>query len=249
MNEKYNEHVNVSVILPAYNEAETLHTAVERVLDFLSEIVDSYEVMIAEDGSTDGTDRIASRLSEKHSRVEHIHSDIRLGKGQALRNALKKSKGEILVYMDVDLATDIKDAKALVDSIRGGYDFVIGSRRLQESREERKIMRKIASRAYNLLAKKFLNSEICDHQCGFKAFHRKPLLRILDDVDAVHWFWDTELLVRASQRGFRIKEIPVTWKGLGKTKVNLFTDALSMGFQIFKLWWKLRNQVFTEENP
>jgi len=130
-----------------------------------------------------------------------------------------------------------------------GYDFVIGSRRLQDSREERKIMRKIASRAYNLLAKKFLNSEICDHQCGFKAFHRKPLLRILDDVDAVHWFWDTELLVRASQRGFRIKEIPVTWKGLGKTKVNLFTDALSMGFQIFKLWWKLRNQVFTEENP
>jgi hypothetical protein len=87
-----------------------------------------------------------------------------------------------------------------------------------------------------------LGSKVKDHQCGFKAFRREPLLQLLDEVAANHWFWDTELLVRAHRRGYRIKEIPVLWKSGRETKVRLLHDSLYMGWQIFSLWWHLKVQ-------
>ena len=87
-----------------------------------------------------------------------------------------------------------------------------------------------------------LGSKVEDHQCGFKAFQREPLLQLLDEVGANHWFWDTEILVRAHRKGYRIKEIPVSWLGGRETKVRLFKDSLNMGWQIFSLWWHLKVQ-------
>ena len=83
-------------------------------------------------------------------------------------------------------------------------------------------------------------SKVRDHQCGFKAFRREPLLDLLDEVCADHWFWDTELLVRAHRRGYSIKEIPVLWKSGRDTKVRLLHDSVYMGWQIFSLWWHLK---------
>jgi hypothetical protein len=87
-----------------------------------------------------------------------------------------------------------------------------------------------------------LGSKIRDHQCGFKAFRREPTLKLINDVGAKHWFWDTEILVRAARKGYKIKEIPVVWKSGRKTKVNLFKDSYNMGKQVFKLWWKFKTE-------
>lgn len=238
-NEK-NRMIEVSLIFPAYNEAEGLEKAVYKAMDVLKEISSSYEIIIAEDGSTDGTDRIASKLSREHPHVLHIHSDQRLGRGLALKNATKSSRGQIIAYSDVDLATDMKYLKKLVESLKEGYDIAIGSRMLPESKVSRTFSRKLASKSYNFIVRKILGSKIRDHQCGFKAYKREPLLKILEDTEATHWFWDTEMLVRASLKGYRIKEIPVEWKSGRETKVHLFKDSLSMGWQILKLWWKLK---------
>lgn len=234
------DQVEVSIVFPAYNEADKIEESVEKTIAALERIAPSHEIIIAEDGSTDGTDKLASLLSEKYSSVKHIHSEKRLGRGNALKNAFRKSKGEILIYMDVDLATDIRHLKALVDSIREGYDFATGSRMLPESKIERNLSRQIASKSYNFMVRTLLGSKIKDHQCGFKAFKRDPLFRILKEVEASHWFWDTEILVRAARKGYEIKEIPVEWKGGRKTKVNLLKDSLNMGSQVLKLWWKIK---------
>ncbi|MHA1710975.1 MAG: dolichyl-phosphate beta-glucosyltransferase [Candidatus Freyarchaeota archaeon] len=241
-------HVEVSVVFPAYNEADKLERAVEKTIEALKEVTHSYEIIIAEDGSTDGTDKIASGLSREYSFVRHIHSDKRLGRGRALKNAFKKSRGEILVYMDADLATDIRHLKTLVESIREGYDFATGSRMLPQSRVKRSPSRRIASQGYNFIVRALLGSKIRDHQCGFKSFKRTSLLQILEEVTANHWFWDTEILVRAAHKGYRIKEIPVEWSGRAKTKVNLLKDSLSMGGQVLKLWWKLRTSSIPKGN-
>ena len=235
--------VRVTVVFPAYNEADALEAAVEKVTKALNEFARSYEIIIAEDGSTDGTDKLATTLAEKYPFVKHIHREKRLGRGTALKNAFKQSSGEILVYMDLDLATDLKHLKALVGAVEfEGYDFATGSRMLPESNVERSGTRNIASKTYNFVVRTLLGSKVKDHQCGFKAFRREPLMQLLDEVGASHWFWDTEILVRAHLRGYKVKEIPVSWRGGRDTKVRLLKDSLSMFWQAFSLWWRLKVQ-------
>ena len=232
----------VSVVLPAHNEADTLEKAVTEITKVVGEY-GTYEIIIAEDGSTDGTDKKAAELSERLPFVRHIHSEKRLGRGKALKNAFHRSNGKILVYMDVDLATDVRQLKELIDSVdKEGYDFATGSRMLPQSSVERSGTRDLASKTYNFMVRVVLGSKVKDHQCGFKAFRRDSLLQLLDEVTADHWFWDTELLVRAHHRGYRIKEIPVLWKSGRETKVRLLHDSLYMGWQILSLWWHLKVQ-------
>jgi len=121
--------MKVSIVLPAYNEARRLEHAVNEVKKWMDKIGYDYEIIIAEDGSTDGTDKIASKLAKRDPKVKHLHSDERLGRGRALSNAFKVAEGEILVYLDVDLSTDMKHLKELIDSIAiEGYWFKIDER-------------------------------------------------------------------------------------------------------------------------
>ena len=240
---KPHESVQVSVIFPAYNEVDFLDSAVEKTAQTLNEFTRSYEIIIAEDGSTDGTAERSEELAQKYPYVKHIHGEKRLGRGIALNNAFKQSSGEVFVYMDLDLATDLKHLKPLVEAISvEGYDFATGSRMLPESKVERTLRRSISSKTYNFLVRHMLGSKLRDHQCGFKAFKREPTMQLINEVRANHWFWDTEIFVRAQRKGFKIKEIPVEWKSGGKTKVNLFKDSYNMGKQVVKLWWQLRKE-------
>jgi glycosyltransferase involved in cell wall biosynthesis len=238
-----NDKVVVSVVLPAYNEADKLEGAVTKISQALKETGYRYEIIIAEDGSTDGTAERSEELAQKLPYVRHIHREKRLGRGTALNNAFRQCNGEVLVYMDLDLATDLKSLKPLVEAITvEGYDFSTGSRMMPESKVERTLRRSISSKTYNFLVRHMLGSKLRDHQCGFKASKREPLLRLLDEVEATHWFWDTEIMVRAYRHGYRIKEIPVEWKSGTDTKVNLFKDSWNMFWQIISLWWKLKRK-------
>ena len=163
--------VEVSVVFPAYNEADSLETSVERVIKTLNEFARSYEIIIAEDGSTDGTDKLAAAFAEKYLFVRHVHGEKRLGRGIALKNAFKQSNGKVLVYMDLDLATDLEHLKSLVDAVASeGYDLATGSRMLPESNAKRSGTRYIASKTYNFMVRAVWGSKVKDHQCGFKAF-------------------------------------------------------------------------------
>lgn len=168
----------------------------------------------------------------------HLHSDERLGRGNALNRAFKASHGEILGYIDVDLATDMKHLGELIQYIREGYDFATGSRMLPRSNVKRPFKRGFASKGFNFLARAMLGSRLYDHQCGFKSFRRKALFKLLDEVKDTHWFWDTELFVRAQRAGFKVKEFPVEWTHGGVTKVNLMRDVFGMGLQLFRLWYE-----------
>jgi len=233
----------LSVVLPAYNEVNRLEVAVAKISQALKEDEYPYEIIIAEDGSTDGTAEKAEELAQKNSCVKHIHREKRLGRGTALSNAFRQCNGEVFVYMDLDLSTDLKSLKPLVDAIIiEGYDFSTGSRMLPESRVERTLGRSISSKSYNFLVRHMLDSKVKDHQCGFKALRKEAVLSLLNEVEATHWFWDTEILVRAHRHGFKIKEIPVNWTSGEDTKVNLAKDSWSMFWEVTSLWWKLRMQ-------
>ena len=235
--------VLVSVVLPAYNEAKELETTVEKVSQTLKKTDYTYEIVIAEDGSTDGTAELSEQLTKKYPFVRHIHREKRLGRGTALNNAFRQCRGEVLVYMDLDLATDLKSLRPLIDAIAvEGYEVSTGSRMLPESKVERSLRRSISSKSYNFLVRHMLGSKVKDHQCGFKAFKKEAALPLLGEVEASHWFWDTEILVRAQRHGFKVKEIPVEWTSGVGTKVNLAKDSWSMFWQVTHLWWKLKTK-------
>jgi len=232
--------VDVTVVLPAINEADIIEQTVDIISRELKTYGCSYEIIIAEDGSTDGTDKKATELSENLPYIRHIHGEKRLGRGRALKNSFKQSNGKILIYMDVDLATDIKYLTSLIDAVTiEDYQLATGSRRLSQSKAKRTFTRNTASKVYNSMVRLFLRSNIKDHQCGFKAFQREILLLILDEVEANHWFWDTEIIVRSQRNGYKIKEIPVEWRGTRETKVKLFRDSYDMAKQVLALWRRL----------
>ena len=234
--------VEVSVVLPAYDEAATIEGTVATTLDALGGFLPagSFEVLVAEDGCSDRTPEIAARLASEDERVRHVHSDDRLGRGGALERAFRAAAGETLVYFDTDLATDIVHLEELVESVRSGEaDVATGSRLLAASEADRPAKRDVPSRTYNGLVRLFLRSSVHDHQCGFKAFDREALETLLDDVEDDHWFWDTELLVRAQRAGYRVEEFPVAWTPKGDTKVDFVRDVLGMGGGIARTWWGL----------
>jgi uncharacterized protein (TIRG00374 family) len=234
--------VEVSVVLPAYNEEETIEGTVGVTLEALASFLppESYEVIVAEDGCEDRTPEIADRLAREHEAVRHVHSDERLGRGGALEHAFRESRGETLVYFDTDLATDMAHLEELVESVRSGeYDLATGSRWLPDSEADRPAKRGVPSLGYNRLVRLVLRSEVRDHQCGFKAFDREALFDLLADVEDEHWFWDTEVLVRAQRAGYRVKEFPVAWDPQTDSKVNIVRDVLGMGSQVVRTWWQL----------
>ena len=233
---------SVSVVLPAYNEEETIEATVGTTLSTLGSFLaaDDFEVIVAEDGCDDRTPEIASRLADEDDRVRHLHSDERLGRGGALEFAFDAAHGETLVYFDTDLATDMRHLEELVGSVRSGeYDVATGSRWMPGRTADRPAKRGIPSRGFNRLVRLFLRSDLRDHQCGFKALSRETFETLRDEVTDTHWFWDTELLVRAQRRGLRVKEFAVDWEPKGDTKVDLVRDVLGMGSSIVRLWWQL----------
>jgi uncharacterized protein (TIRG00374 family) len=149
----------------------------------------------------------------------------------------------VLVYFDTDLATDLSHLEELVERIRSGeYDVATGSRWLPGRVAERPAKRGVPSQAYNALVRLFLRSGLRDHQCGFKAFSREAFDHLSAQVEDSHWFWDTEMLVRAQREGFRVAEFPVEWTPKGDTKVDLVRDVFGMGSQILRTWWQLSVQ-------
>ncbi|MFB6253919.1 MAG: flippase-like domain-containing protein [Halobacteriaceae archaeon] len=237
--------VEVSVVLPAYNEEETIESTVRTTISALDSFLPagSFEIIITEDGCDDNTPAIASQLADEMSQVRHLHSDSRLGRGGALSRAFKNAHGSTLAYFDTDLATDISHLEELINSIRKeGYDIATGSRWIPGNEAERPIKRGIPSQGFNFLVRTLLGSSIRDHQCGFKAFDRDVLLTLLPTIKDNHWFWDTELLTRAQRRGYDVKEFPVRWTPKGDSKVDIVRDIFGMGSQILRCWWEFNVQ-------
>jgi len=224
--------VEVSVVLPAYNEADTIETTVRTTLDTLAGFLPagSFEVVVAEDGCEDETPAIADRLAADDDRVRHFHSDERLGRGGALNAAFRDARGDTLVYFDTDMATDMRHLEELVESVLSGeFDIATGSRWMPGEAADRPTKRGVPSKGFNFAVRALLGSELRDHQCGFKAFSRDAFETLVDDVEDEHWFWDTEMLV---------KEFAVDWTPKGDSKVDLVRDVFGMGSQILRCFWE-----------
>lgn len=226
----------VDVVIPVLNEAHVLEKSVERVREFLRENLPyQSQVVIVDNGSTDGTGKVAAALAERFSDVQFLQLSQR-GRGRALRHAWLQSKADVVCYMDVDLSTDLVHLPELVGSIlEGGYDLATGSRLLPTSQTKRSLKREAISRIYNVFVRTVLGTRFSDAQCGFKAVGREVREAIVPEIEDQSWFFDTELLVLAEKRGYRIKDLPVRWIEDDDSRVKIASTAWDDIKGVFRL--------------
>jgi putative flippase GtrA len=216
----------VDVVVPVHDEEADLEPCLRRLHAHLSsQLPYPFRITVAENASTDGTVAVARRVAAELPGVEVLVLP-EAGRGRALRTAWLASPAPVLVYMDVDLSTDLAALLPLVAPLISGHsDLAIGTRLAPSSRVVRGAKREVISRGYNLLLRGALATRLSDAQCGFKAIRADVAARLLPLVEDTGWFFDTELLVLAERSGLRIHEVPVDWVDDADSRVDIGATA------------------------
>ena len=159
--------IEYSVIIPAYNEEKIIADTIDRVFKFFNSIDKPFEIIIANDGSKDGTAKIVSSKLKRYSSLRLVNNIVNMGRGAALTNAINNSRGDLIIYVDADLAIDLDLFPKLVSAIENnGIDIAVGSKHLKDSVVDYPTLRRIFSKCYSFLARILLGSYIRDYQCG-----------------------------------------------------------------------------------
>ena len=218
----------VEVVVPVRDESRVLAASVRRLHRYLTDSFPfTFRITIADNGSSDGTWEIAQWLADELDRVEAVRIDIP-GRGRALSTVWSRSDAAVLVYMDVDLSTELAARLPLVAPLLSGHsDVAIGSRLTRGAQVVRGPKRELISRSYNLLLHAVLGVGFSDAQCGFKAIRADRARTLLPLVRDDAWFFDTELLVLAERIGLRIHEVPVDWVDDPDSRVAIVATALA----------------------
>jgi glycosyltransferase involved in cell wall biosynthesis len=234
----------VDLVIPVLNEAHVLEKSVTTVREFLAGFPDiRWRVVVVDNGSTDGTDRVALALTKRWSDVRFVQLPQR-GRGRALRHAWTQSEADVMCYTDVDLSTELAALPKMVHAIlEQGYDVSTGSRLMRGSQTQRGLKRDVISRCYNIFIKVVLFTSFSDAQCGFKAVSKKAVAELVPQIKDQSWFFDTELLVLAEKQGYRIKDIPVIWIEDDDSRVKIVKTAWEDIKGVFRLRWKLWREM------
>jgi len=223
--------MKIIIAIPAYNEEQLLRDSITSLNDFCTRHLKiDWQIVIADNASTDTTGQIGRQLENTFPKVKYLRLNQR-GKGRAIKAVWQTGDADIYVFMDADLATGLEALPRLIEAVAQGADVAVGSRFHPESKVKRNWLRLIISYGYRFLAKIFVSTKVRDLSCGFKAISHKVKQEILPLVKDQAWFFDSELTVLAENKGFKIKQIPVTWNEKRREKnasrVNLLPLILS----------------------
>jgi glycosyltransferase involved in cell wall biosynthesis len=249
-------NVCVDVVIPVLNEAHVLETSTLKLRSFLRDNAKfKWQIVIVDNGSTDGTLDVAQNLAAKFGDVKWMHLNVK-GRGRALRETWHRSTADIVAYMDVDLSTELAALPKLIDAIvREGYDIAVGSRLAKGSNTKRCLKREVTSKIYNIILRFVLSVRFSDAQCGFKAVTRDVVVRLVPQIRDQSWFFDTELLVLAEKQKYRIKDVPVRWIEDDDSRVKIVPTAWEDLKGVFRLRWMFlkdrwsRKRAFLEPQP
>ena len=221
-----------SVVIPCFNEAGRIGETLRLTLEYLSANAPESELIVVNDGSTDGTAAITrERLKEARIETHLLENFPNRGKGAAVRSGLLAAHRPIGLFFDADLSTPLAEAPKLIEPIANGeVDIAFGSRALDRGLigVHQPWRREQAGRAFNLLVRLATGLPFWDTQCGFKAFRLDACRPILDAARLDGFAFDVELLYLAQHAGLRILEIPVRWNHAEGSKVQFFKDSVRM---------------------
>ena len=230
--------LQLSVIIPAYNEEKRLPSTLESVHSFLSESEKTFEIIVVDDGSSDGTSKVVKEFAINHCGVRLLTHSPNQGKGYSVREGMLKAEGELLLLDDADGASPISELVRLENAINKGADIAIGSRAKPGDETVVKALshRKHIGNTFNMIVQSSLLKGIEDTQCGFKLFKRDVAMDLFSMGRLNRYAFDVEILYLARIRGYEIAEVPINWTSIEGSKINLVTDPMNMLFEIAKIY-------------
>lgn len=219
--------MKLSIVVPAYNETQRILPTLESILSYASQRADDFELLVVDDGSSDGTADLVRETfgSDPHLRV--LSYSPNRGKGHAVRYGLQHASGEWILFSDADLSTPIQEVEPMLAAGRNGADIVIASRALgdAEIRERQPFYREAGGKVFNLMVRLLVLPDLHDTQCGFKLFRRDAITPVLDALEIDGFAFDVEILALARAAGARIVEVPTVWTNSPSSRVRMSAAA------------------------
>jgi dolichyl-phosphate beta-glucosyltransferase len=220
--------VELSVVIPSYNEEGRLESGLRQALDYLARRGISHELLVVDDGSRDGTTQLASTFADRGVRV--LRHEKNRGKGAAVRTGVLASRGSRVLVSDADFSTPIEELEKLEPHLRNGTPLVIGSRGLADSqiRQRQPFYRELMGKTFNRLIRLFGVSGFRDTQCGFKLAQGDVGRSLCSELTIDGFAWDVELLWLARRHGYRVAEVGVVWINSPDSRVDPIRSSFSM---------------------
>ncbi len=222
--------IEISVVIPTYNEEEKISETLKSVLAYLSSNFKTFEVIVVDDGSQDRT----LQEVEKYPQIKILRNLINHGKGYSVKKGILASQGELILFMDADSSTDISELKKLQPYL-SDFPIVIASRAIENSQvlKRQNLFKVFLGRSGNKLIQYILGLQINDTQCGFKLFQSKTK-NLFNQLTINRWGFDFELLFLAKLFHYPIKEVPVTWVNRQESRVTSLSYLQTL-LQVFQV--------------
>ncbi len=229
----------ISLVIPAYNEAGRLPASLGRIRAFLDRHSLRAEVLVIVERSSDGTLSEARRAVGKDSRFKIRDNRVHRGKGYAVRSGMRRARGELVFYMDADLSTPLEEIPRFVAYFREHPEVqvLIGSRAEPDSRilRRQKPLRENLGKIFNCLVQALAIRGIRDTQCGFKAFRHAACAEIFSRQRLDGFAFDVEVLLLAQAMGLKIMPLPVAWINSPESRVRLIRDTVGMALDLMRV--------------
>ncbi len=239
---------SLSIIIPAYNERSRLPGTLDRVIGYMKNTPwEDWEIIVVDDGSTDGTAEVAEAAHESQAQVRVLRNPGNRGKGYAVRHGMLDSKMDWRLLTDADLSAPIEELEKLWNAVKDdAAEVAIGSRALDRSLigVHQPGFRETAGKVFNLVMQIFIGLHIRDTQCGFKLFRGDVATAVFQRQQIERFGFDVEALFVAQRLGFRTAEIPVRWNHVDGSKVGMLNGAQSFIDLVKIRWYQLSGKYF-----
>ena len=243
------QYPSYSIVIPAFNESARIPATLRAVVACVRERGWDAEVIVVNDGSTDGTAEVVHEFARTAPEVRLIENPGNRGKGYSVRSGLLQALGEIVMFTDADLSSPIEEAERLFAAIAQGADIAIGSRWLEKGRQTHRqpLYRQFFGRCFNAVTRAVMGLKFADTQCGFKAFTRDAAQTVFQLQTIEGWGFDPEILFIAVKRGYRIVEVPVSWAHDERTRMSYLKDGMKMLREIATIRWNALRGLYSKK--
>ena len=239
------------MIIPAYNEAGRIGRTIEALREYVVLVGAKCDLIVVDDGSADETADVALEAAKGCIGTVVSSGETNRGKGHAVRRGISDAKGDVVLMCDADLPTPFEEIEKLLPWLGEGYDVVIGSRDMPESRLDppQPLVRRLMAWVFRAIRRRFLLPGIRDTQCGFKLFRREAAREIFARLVEPGWLFDCEVLGIAERLGYRIKEVGVVWRNHPDSRVSVFREAFAAIPTLLRIRRRLREVVPPDPRP
>lgn len=233
------EAPELTLVIPAYNEAARLGRTLGAVRDYLASEFSDWEIVVVDDGSVDDTVRVASEILGDDPRVQIVRLPENRGKGAAVRAGVLRSGGSRVLFSDADFSTPIEDERLLRAALDAGADVVIASRALPDSRVERaqNVFRESLGKLFNWLIRRLGLTRFRDTQCGFKMFRGEVARELFSRARIDGFAFDVEVLLLAERAGLAIAEVPVQWRNDPSSRLGVVSAPTAIVAELIRIYW------------